>query len=204
MKRTNAGLTFMQECKETIDRIRQNNAELRPLNYFLNLALKWHAEFEKTQPSGAEGKFSFRPANHSKRTPIVVVLGTSLPEQLLYAFGIHPLFVTGGSHQSCAWSDDVLPRDSDPVSRSMLGYSIKLAERTDILPLFVVPITNDNMRKIAFYLTSIGQQVFPINIPPSKTSEICEKAYIRSLMVFMYSSMVLGSLLLSSMLAIWS
>lgn len=181
MKRTNAGLTFMQECRETIDRIRQNNTELTPLNYFLNLALKWHAEFEKTQQSNADEDTSVSRKTVSKRTPIVVVLGTSVPEQLLYAFDTPPMFVTGGSHQSCAWSDDVLPRDSDPVSRSILGYAIRLSERTDILPLFIVPITNDNMRKIAYYLSDIGQQVFSINIPPNKDNALCERAFIRSI-----------------------
>ena len=181
MKRANAGLTFMQECMETIDRIRQDNAELTPLNHFLNLAVKWHAEFEKTHQSNADEELSVSRKARSRRTPIVVVLGTSVPEQLLYAFDTPPLFVTGGSHQSCAWSDDVLPRDSDPVSRSILGYAIRLSERTDILPLFIVPITNDNMRKIAYYLSDIGQRVFSINIPPNKDNALCEKAFIRSI-----------------------
>ncbi len=182
MKKNNAGQSFIEECKETLNRVHDNNPDLTSLCYFLNLAHKWHAMFDMAQTSKPRRNFYGEESLPSvKRTPIVVVLGTSVPEQLLHSFGSAPIFLTGGSHQSCAWSDEFLPRDSDPVSRSMLGYAIKLTERTDLDPLFVIPITSDNMRKIAYFLKRLNQKVCPVNFPPNKENSLSERAYVRSI-----------------------
>ena len=175
LNRIHSGQTFLEECQETLNRIHANNPDLIPLSYFLNLAFKWHSTFAVSAPVHSKQLPS------AKCSPVVVVLSTSVPEQLLYAFESTPLFITGGSHQSCAWSDEFLPRDSDPVSRSMLGYAIKLTERSDLDPLFVVPITNDNMRKIAYFLKRLNQKVCPVNFPPNKEDVLSEKAYARSI-----------------------
>lgn len=113
-------------------------------------------------------------------SPLVVILGYGIPEQLIYACNTTPCFLLGGSHASCQWSDDAVPRDSDPASRSILGYALRLAARTDIDPLFVVPVANDNMRKIAYYLKQEGHAVLPVDIPPVSTNPSALQAWERS------------------------
>ena len=112
--------------------------------------------------------------------PLVVVLGYGIPEQLIYACGTTPCVLLGGSHASCQWSDDSVPRDSDPASRSILGYALRLAARTDIDPLFVVPVANDNMRKIAYHLKREGHAVLPVDIPTVATSPSAQQTWEHS------------------------
>jgi hypothetical protein len=137
----------------------------------LDTAAIWHASFA-WDPSVA-------PASANAR-PLVVVLGYGIPEQLIYACGTTPCTLLGGSHASCQWSDDAVPRDSDPASRSILGYALRLAARADIDPLFVVPAANDNMRKIAYFLKREGRAVLSVDIPPVATSPTAQQAWERS------------------------
>ena len=146
-------MSYTEEYRSTLTRINEDNPNVRSLRYFLNTAARWHEYFDK-----------------DLATPEVVVLGTGIPEQLIHGCSTTPYHLLGGSHAACQWSDDVVPRDSDPVSRSILGHALRLAERTDIDPLFVVPTANDNMRKIAYLLKRGGSAVLPVDIPSVGTS----------------------------------
>ena len=146
-------MSYTEEYRSTLTRINEDNPNVRSLRYFLNTAARWHEYFDK-----------------DLATPEVVVLGTGIPEQLIHGCSTTPYHLLGGSHAACQWSDDVVPRDSDPVSRSILGHALRLAERTDIDPLFVVPTANDNMRKISYLLKRGGSAVLPVDIPSVGTS----------------------------------
>lgn len=163
-------MSYADEYQTALQSIATANSDLRSLRYFLNTAIQWHAIFDQdvnyTSHSGAS-------------TPLVVVLGHGIPEQLVRACGATPLHLPGGSHESCQWSDDVMPRDSDPASRSILGYALRLAARSDLDPLFVVPVENDNMRKVAYHLKREGHAVLSIDIPPVVTSAT-QRAWERS------------------------
>ena len=152
-------MSFIEECQSTLTRIHEDNPSVRGLRYFMNTAARWHANFDQ-----------------DLATPEVVVLGNGIPEQLIYACNVAPYHLLGGSHASCQWSDDVVPRDSDPISRSILGHALRLAGRTDIDPLFVVPTSNDNMRKITYLLKREGNAVLSVDIPSvgtSATAQLC-------------------------------
>ena len=100
--------------------------------------------------------------------PSVVILGTGIPEELVMAAGAEPYWLIGGSLGSVAWSDDIVPRDTDPVSRSILGY-IHQPKGADFSgSLFVIPLTSDSMRKIAYQLKSEGRKICIVDIPPSR------------------------------------
>jgi Benzoyl-CoA reductase/2-hydroxyglutaryl-CoA dehydratase subunit, BcrC/BadD/HgdB len=113
-----------------------------------------------------------------KTRPRVVVLGTDIPEELVYAASAEPYWLIGGSLSSTAWSDELVPRDTDPVSRSILGYIHQPgSDFSDAL--FVIPLVSDSMRKIAYQLKAEGRQICLLDIPPDpenpKAEELCQK-----------------------------
>ncbi len=164
-------MSYESEYSEALQRIYTANADVPSLRYFLDTAANWHACF-------AQGPSDLTQNAHAH--PLVVILGYGIPEQLIYACNTTPCFLLGGSHASCQWSDDAVPRDSDPASRSILGYALRLAARADIDPLFVVPVANDNMRKIAYHLKQEGHAVLPVDIPPVSTSPSAQHAWEHS------------------------
>lgn len=99
--------------------------------------------------------------------PKVIVLGSGFPEELIYAFGITPYWVLGGSLQTGAWAGELAPRDADPVSRSMLGFLLGLKE-TARDALILLPIVSDSTRKLAYLLRREGLKVHTLDIPPVK------------------------------------
>lgn len=170
-------MSYQDECQEVLQRIATENSGVRGLPYFLSTVDRWHAGFSHEAPGEAVQSKSTKTST----TPQVVVLGNGIPEQLIYACGVAPYHVQGGSHASCRWSDEVMPRDADPVSRSILGYALQIAKRQDISSLFVVPIANDNMRKIAYFLKHEGHEVLPVDVPPVWASVSDQYAWERSI-----------------------
>ena len=164
-------MSYEREYTEALQRIHAANAEVTSLRYFLDTAANWHACFAG-DPSGM--------SQEGRARPLVVVLGYGIPEQLVYACNTTPCILLGGSHASCWWSDDLVPRDSDPASRSVLGYALRLAARADLDPLFVVPVANDNMRKIAYRLKREGRTVLSVDIPTVATSPSARQAWEHS------------------------
>ena len=125
-------VTYKSEYTDTFQRLWKENSRLDHLKYFLDTVYRWSAE-----------------EHRAKEKPDVVILGPDIPEELVMAAGAQPNFLLGGSLGSVAWSDDLVPRDTDPVSRSILGY-IHEPDGPDFSDaLFIVPLTCDSMRKIA-------------------------------------------------------
>lgn len=103
-----------------------------------------------------------------------MILGSAFPEELVYAFGIKPYWILGGSLQTGAWAGELSPRDADPISRSILGLLLGLDDLThDTLVLF--PIVSDSTRKLAYLLRRAGLKVHTIDIPPVKDETALDK-----------------------------
>ena len=94
---------FDKEYTDSLNRLYNDNSKLTGFKWFPDTAYSW---------------------TKKNSTPNVVILGTAIPEEILMAAGAEPYWLTGGSLGSIAWSDDLVPRDTDPVSRSILGYII--------------------------------------------------------------------------------
>ena len=155
--KTNA---YKKEYCDTLNRLWRDNSGLKGLKYFLNTMYHWCGEDQKKNAK-----------------PSVVILGTSVPEELVIAAGAQPYFIIGGSLGSVSWSDDLVPRDTDPVSRSVLGY-IHQPDGADFSEsLFIVPLTSDSMRKIAFALKEEGRKICPIDIPPDRSDVHAQKKW---------------------------
>lgn len=127
-------------------------------------------------------------ANFEAERPKIIVLGSNIPEELVFASDIMPYWILGGSRSSSMWADDIVPRDTDPVSRSGLGYlKSGFAEHA----LILIPLVNDSSRKLAYILKTMGLKVHTFHFPPVKNKdsmkewnrqyEICRSAVSRHL-----------------------
>ena len=102
----------------------------------------------------------------------VAVLGTSLPDEIFLAFGISPIRLLGGSRKMTEVSDGDLPRDADAVTRAAYGM---LADIGDDRTLTVIPLVNDNSRKVAYLLKHEGKNVYTVTVPPVKNTDTLEE-----------------------------
>ena len=144
--------SFDKEYCESLNRLYNENTDLMEIRWFLNKAYDWAYETEGFSPD-------------------VVMLGTAVPEEIVIASGTRPYWIIGGSFGSTAWSDNLVPRDTDSVSRSVFGY-INRPEGADLSDsLFIIPLVNDSMRKIAYDLKSEGYKVSLIDIPPDRNDK---------------------------------
>lgn len=170
-------MSYADEYQSTLQRIYADNSGVRSLIYFIEVAARWHARYVDIPDGASAGT----PAVSVSTQPRVVILGHGVPEELIHACGVTPYYLLGGGHASCSWSDHLVPRDSDPVSRSILGYATRLVNQTGVDPLFVIPLANDNLRKIAYLLKREGHTVCPVDIPPEVASVSAQRAWERSL-----------------------
>jgi len=95
----------------------------------------------------------------------IVIMGSGLPEEIIYACREKPHWVLGGSLQMAALADYAVPRDTDPVSKSSLGFLF--GEKED--SLLIIPLVNDSSRKLAYILENEGKSVLTLSVPPVKS-----------------------------------
>lgn len=153
--KTNA---FDKEYFDSLNRLYHDNSGLTGLKWFLDTAYHW----------------AYKKRNSASN---VVMLGTSIPEEIIMAAGAEPYWLIGGSLGSVTWSDELVPRDTDPVSRSILGY-INRPESMDFSnSLFIIPLINDSMRKIAYHLKSEGKKICLADIPPARNDKYATENY---------------------------
>ncbi len=153
------------EFIENLQQLMKDNRNLNLFQFFVGEAMKWYK--------------SLRSGQMDSR---VVILGTGIPEELILASGDMPVRILGGSHESTVWSDDLVPRDTDPVSRSTLGFIHHLTQahvKGDIL--YVVPAYSDSMRKIACHLKQEGQKVHVVDFPPIRPDDLAQKKWVRQM-----------------------
>ena len=145
-------MSYESEIRDTLDRIGRENGHIRSFPYFTACAWQW-----------------FDPEQRKTVKPAVAVLGPGVPGELILAAGAAPYYILGGSLKSGAWSEDLVPRDTDPVSRSVLGF-LQDPEGPDYSgTLFIVPVTSDSMRKTAYLLREQGRNVHIVDVPPQRS-----------------------------------
>ena len=141
------------EMMTALDEIAGKHMHLPAFQYFADVTRTWHETM-----CGEREK------------PLVVVAGTGIPDELLRAAGAAPFYILGGSREACMYSDDRMPMDADPVSRSILGYLYQIAGEDPSGRLILLPLYSDSMRKIAYQLTLAGWNVVTVDMPPLQNS----------------------------------
>jgi len=107
---------------------------------------------------------SFLASGSEREKRRIVIMGSGLPEEIIYACREKPHWILGGSSQMAALADYAVPRDTDPVSKSSLGFLLEEKEDS----LIIIPLVNDSSRKLAYILENEGKQVLTFSVPPVK------------------------------------
>lgn len=141
---------YVNEIRETMEQMKKDAPPICELQYFWEIV---------------EQYFSLSLQLQDK--PNIIVWGTGIPEEIIYAFDRSPCLIAGGSLAASAQVDDVLPRDTDPVSRSSYGIvQNKLTEKSMVM----IPIVNDSSKKISYLLKAKGVKVCTLDFPPADSS----------------------------------
>lgn len=157
---------YKEEVLSALNRLWKENGCVKGFRYFADTAYRYSVlgSSDEVQPE-------------------VLVLGPGIPEALLRAFHIHYRYLLGGSHTMTAWSDELVPRDTDPVSRSILGSIFAPEGARFAGSLFIIPVSSDSMRKIAYLLKEEGRRIFTLDVPPDhadpRSIAMWEKQLIR-------------------------
>lgn len=149
---------YEQEIQDALQRLKKIAPPLEELNYFFQIVEK---HFFLQQKSQKDVK--------------IIALGTNVPEELLRASGADYYWMLGGSPRTSAWTNDIVPRDADAVSRSMLGYLSSNIGAFSKGALILIPAVSDNNRKLAYMLKQAGYKVHTIDFPPVKDQWAEEK-----------------------------
>ena len=144
---------FLNEALETINRIYKENKHLTQLRWFLEIALQ-----------------RFNKDYLNSRKPQVIVLGDDIPAEVLYAVCDDPFYVLGGSLGTAHWADELTPRDTDPFSRSSLGWLINPEFDLTGNALIVTAVSSDSRRKLISVLQNSNRKVAALDIPPTRSS----------------------------------
>ena len=122
----------------------------------------------------------YSPEILTETKPRIIVLGTDFPGEIIHALtGQPPYWIIGGNRAFTAASDEEVPRDTDPVTRSALGQLLAMEQAKDTA-LVIVPCSSDAQRKTAYYLRDHGWKVVTIWIPAVK-DEATHKAFLSEL-----------------------
>ena len=157
---------YKEEVLSALNRLWKENGCVKGFRYFADTAYRYSVlgSSDEVQPE-------------------VLVLGPGIPEALLRAFHIHYRYLLGGSHTMTAWSDELVPRDTDPVSRSILGSIFAPEGARFAGSLFIIPVSSDSMRKIAYLLKEEGRRIVTLDVPPDhadpRSIAMWEKQLIR-------------------------
>lgn len=139
-----------KEMKDVLQRLVKAMPAYKELQFFLKCVVNHYlTDFEKNDSD-------------------IVVIGSNIPQELVLASGKMPYWILGGSRVSSMWADDIVPRDTDSVSRSGLGYILSgFAKKS----LILIPLVSDSTRKLAYILKSKGLKVYTCHFPPVKDAQ---------------------------------
>lgn len=143
---------FLNETLETLNRIYKENKHLTQLRWFLETALQ-----------------RFNKDYLNSRSPRVIVLGDDIPSEILYTVCDDPFYVLGGSLGTAHWADELTPRDTDPFSRSSLGWLLNPEFDLTENALIVTAVSSDSRRKLISVLQNNGRKVAALDIPPAQS-----------------------------------
>ena len=151
---------FKNEAFDTINRIETENSNLFELKWFLDTA-----------------SLRFKSAYLNTVRQQLIVLGNDIPAEIIYAVCDQPFYVLGGSLGTAHWADELTPRDTDPFSRSSLGWLINPEFDITKDSLIVTAVSSDSRRKLISILQNAGRNVAAMDIPPMSATLNATKFY---------------------------
>ena len=116
-----------------------------------------------------------------RAAPMLIVLGEDVPRELALAFDPAAFFALGGSLETCRWSDVLLPRDAEPVSRSACGWLLNPYMNLTEEALVVTTLCSDNRRKLVGLLRERGVKVAAADLPPLSNIQDAKEIWLESM-----------------------
>lgn len=142
--------SYKKEMKDVLKRLVKTMPAYKELRFFVECVINHYLK------------------NFEENSSEIVVIGSNIPEELVLVSGKMPYWILGGSRVSSIWADDMVPGDTDPVSRSGLGYILSgFAKKS----LILIPLVSDSTRKLAYILKSRGFKVHTFHFPPVKDAQ---------------------------------
>lgn len=157
---------FRSEAIDTINRIYKDNRNLTQLRWFLDTAL---SRFDNNSLNAVQ--------------PQVIVIGDDIPAEILYTVCDNPFYVVGGSLGTAHWADELTPRDTDPFSRSSLGWLINPEFDITENALIVTAVSSDSRRKMISLLKNAGRNIEALDVPPTNMSPNAVSYYTEQLVM---------------------
>lgn len=114
--------------------------------------------------------------------PRLIVLGEDIPQELALALCPNTRFILGGSLETTHWSDTLLPRDANPVSRSACGWLVNPHFNMAENALVVTALSSDNRRKLVGLLRAHGIKVAAADMPPKGYTRAGQAAWTESML----------------------
>ena len=108
----------------------------------------------------------FSPKLLSREKPEIILLGEEIPWELAKAAGARTRVILGGSLETTHWSDAMLPRDADPISRSACGWLMNPHFNLVENALVLTAMTSDSRRKLTGLMRDNGIPVLAVDLPP--------------------------------------
>lgn len=147
---------YDHEWQQALNKIEETGYNYPSLRYFLDLAK------------------SYKDAVIMTKMPKVIMVGTQFPEEILLALDEQTVWLLGGIFTTTAWSEQKVPRDTDSVTKSILGLLLNEAITLTKDTMILLPITCDSMRKLVNML-SRDFNIVPIEMPSNKSSTLYQK-----------------------------
>lgn len=147
---------YFKEWDDSIAILNKKREILKEMSYFTELAQKHAKELlEKEQK--------------------VIILGLDFPEEILLALENEHVYVIGGSLISSNEAGNVVPRDTDAVTKSILGILLQKGMDFKKDQIVLIPIVCDSMRKLSNMLKD-KMRVIPVELPSTKNSNnLCKR-----------------------------
>lgn len=142
------------EFIESLQRISQATEFMRDMPYFMELALR------------------YKSMNlYAGKKPNVIMIDVNFPEEVIEALNARAIYIIGGSFKSAVEAENMVPRDTDSVTKSILG--LLTDKRYSFLKnaVLLIPINNDSMRKISYMLKD-DFKVIPVEVPSDKNNKV--------------------------------
>ncbi|KIL99435.1 2-hydroxyglutaryl-CoA dehydratase D-component [Paramagnetospirillum magnetotacticum MS-1] len=160
-----------REAENMLDHIVDDfDDNLASMTYFYDLFRRVYIQGEDIRPKGIQ-------------------VGTTCiqaPEELIHAFGAHPVRLCNGSYHYDQIGADFMPAKSCSLVKATLGMlcSENPVPRVGKLDLVVNPTTCDQKKKASAMMEGMGHTVFDLELPNVKESEASRVYWQRSVREF--------------------
>lgn len=156
----------IREVKNLIEELSSLSEKESEIGYFIN----------KTENAFLE---------NSKQIFNKKVIGTlciNVPEELIYAAGAIPIRICSGSSVLDQIGSENYPTKSCPLVKSVVGSIKHGAFYNNLKPKLIInPTTCDQKKKIVEVVADTDFEIYHLEVPSSKTSELSQKFWLHSI-----------------------